>query len=86
LRGTFLQQKQFSVEAFNENCMSEMMSQWFLPAPLRNISCSCDSQNRTATIAWVPPLNTKGSEYQVAVIITSAVQFSADSKQHKLDL
>ena len=86
LREAFLQQKQFSVEAFDENCMSEMLSQWYFPAPVRNISCSYDSQHRTITVTWIPPLNTEDPEYQVAVIITSSVQFSANSKQPKLKM
>jgi hypothetical protein len=86
LREAFLQQKQFSVEAFNENCMSEMLSQWYFPAPVRNISCSYDSQHRTITVTWAPPLNTEDPEYQVAVTITSSVQFTANSKQPKLKM
>jgi hypothetical protein len=86
LREAFLQHKQFSLEAFYENSMSEMLSQWYFPAPVRNISCSCDSQHRTVTVTWVPPLNTEDPVYQVAVILTSAVQFSASINQPKLML
>jgi protein O-mannose beta-1,4-N-acetylglucosaminyltransferase len=86
LREAFLKQKQFSLEAFNENCISKMMSQWHFPAAVRNILCSYDSQGRTVTVAWDPPLNTKHPEYQAAVVITSAVQFSANSKQPELRL
>ena len=86
LREAFLKQKQFSVEAFNENCASKMFSQWYFPAPVRNILCNYDSQDRTVTVTWVPPLNTKDPEYQAAVVITSAVQFSANSKQPQLKL
>jgi protein O-mannose beta-1,4-N-acetylglucosaminyltransferase len=86
LREAFLKQKQFSVEAFNENCTSKMLSQWHFPAPVRNISCSYDSEDRTVTVAWDPPLNTKDPEYQAAVVLTTAVQFSANSKEPKLKL
>jgi len=73
LREAFLQQKQFSVEAFNENCISQMSFS-------SSCSCSYDSPHRTITVMWAPPLNTEDPEYQVVVIITNAVQFYADSK------
>jgi protein O-mannose beta-1,4-N-acetylglucosaminyltransferase len=86
LEDAFLKQKNFSVEAFNENCWSQMLSQWHFPAPVTNILCSYASQDRTITVTWVPPPNTKDPEYQVAVIITHVLQFSINSKQPKLRL
>jgi protein O-mannose beta-1,4-N-acetylglucosaminyltransferase len=84
LTAAFLKQKKFSIETFNENCMSQMLSQWYFPAPVSNIMCSYASHDRIITVTWVPPLNTKDPEYQVSVIITSVLQFSTRSIQPEL--
>lgn len=86
LKAAFLRQKVFSIEAFNENCMSQMLSQWYFPAPVSNIMCSYASCDRIVTVTWVPPPNTKDPEYQVSVIITSVLQFSTNSIQPELKI
>lgn len=86
LKDAFWKQREFSEKAFNEECMSQMLSQWYFPAPVGNVLCSYSSQDRTVTVTWVPPPNVKDPEYHIAVVSNSSLQFSAKSKQPKLEL
>jgi hypothetical protein len=38
------------------------------------------------TVTWVPPPNVKDPEYHIAVVTSSSLQFSAKTKQSKLEL
>lgn len=86
LKDVFWKQREFSEKAFSEECMSQMLSQWYFPAPVGNILCSYTSQNRIVTVTWDPPPNVKDPEYHIAVFSNSSLQFSAHSKHTKVEL
>jgi protein O-mannose beta-1,4-N-acetylglucosaminyltransferase len=85
LKTAFLKQKRFSIQVFNENSMSHMLSQWYFPAPVSNIMCTYSSYDRMVMVTWIPPPNTKDPEYRISVV-TSVLQFSTNSMQPEVKI
>ncbi|PSN32146.1 hypothetical protein C0J52_22607 [Blattella germanica] len=83
LRGAFLGKKMYSIETFYENTLEHMLSKWYFPAPVTNISCRYSSDNQTITIMWDPPVNTKNPHYNIAVV-SNIKQFSTILRKPEL--